>query len=176
MRVQPTRLASRALVHAPPAPSPSGRPKTDTSLTSAEVWQSMHPENMLRGVREGDGVHAGGAEAVPTNDPHPSERKVSDGSASSTGITSKRPCVATRHPGSRANITRLPERERRRTAQREARILSRLGATSSSHKGIPKAIRLLPLGHDSRVRLGTRLLICSWKHAPRVTAIGEKAP
>ena len=37
-----------AFVQAPPAPSASGSPNLDTSCTSAEVWLSMHPENMLQ--------------------------------------------------------------------------------------------------------------------------------
>ena len=39
-----------ALVHAPPAPSASGNPNLDTSWTSAEVWLSMQPENMLQPI------------------------------------------------------------------------------------------------------------------------------
>lgn len=42
-----TSVRSKAFVQAPPAPSAFGRPNFDTSCTSADVWQSMHPENML---------------------------------------------------------------------------------------------------------------------------------
>lgn len=34
-------------MQAPPAPSALGRPNFDTSFTSAEVWLSLHPENIL---------------------------------------------------------------------------------------------------------------------------------
>lgn len=44
---QLTTLARTALVQAPPAPVASGRPNLATSCTSAEVWTSSHPENIL---------------------------------------------------------------------------------------------------------------------------------
>ena len=53
---KPTKVRSMALVQAPPAPSALGRPNLDTSCTSAEVWLSMQPENMLDGDGDGDGV------------------------------------------------------------------------------------------------------------------------
>ncbi len=49
-------------MQAPPAPSASGRPNLDTSCTSAEVWLSMQPENMLPiGCRDGGRDETGGS-------------------------------------------------------------------------------------------------------------------
>ena len=42
-----TAFTRTAFVQAPPAPEASGRPNFATSCTSAEVWWSSQPENIL---------------------------------------------------------------------------------------------------------------------------------